>query len=528
MKGLGPRAYNILFHTHTVSGIVISTALFVIFFAGAFTLFKEEFYLWENPSVRHRENPTFHLSEVLDVAIRENPKLDLDDDLFITIPSEASPLVNVYGHLEPGKDGKEIHVNFKLDPQTSEVLREAPSTVGETLYRLHFLDQLPYLGRWLAGFVSLFFVFATFTGVLIHWKNLLGKFWAFSFKGSWKQIWTNAHTVLGLMGLPFQLMYAVTGAFYLLLLLVLLPAVLFFYEGKPEKVYAMVYPYMGITYDENAPEASNFGKIEPIYRLVNQKYGQQNRITAINTRHVGKVDGTVNFRLRSSDPGHLISTGYVGYRLSDGKELYRSMPGPDKTYAHSVVEAMGHLHFASFGGLLIKVFYFLMALFTCFVIISGILLWKQARNNRNYTEKQRRFHHRVTMVYLAICVGLFPAVAYLFNAELWLGGGDRHKLWVEGSFFVVWLGLILAGLFFKTERSQTRFYLSIAGVLSILVPVTNGWLTSDWIWSTFQKGQTALFATDLFWLITGVLCFFIVGNNSVPEVKTEHLQAEKA
>ena len=29
LKGLGNRAYNVLFHTHTVTGIVISFALFV-------------------------------------------------------------------------------------------------------------------------------------------------------------------------------------------------------------------------------------------------------------------------------------------------------------------------------------------------------------------------------------------------------------------------------------------------------------------------------------------------------------------
>jgi len=46
LKALQPRLYNILFHTHTVSGIVISFALFVIFYAGAFSLFRDELYRW--------------------------------------------------------------------------------------------------------------------------------------------------------------------------------------------------------------------------------------------------------------------------------------------------------------------------------------------------------------------------------------------------------------------------------------------------------------------------------------------------
>ena len=41
------RNYNVFFNTHTVSGIVISIALYVIFFAGAFALFKGEIQIWE-------------------------------------------------------------------------------------------------------------------------------------------------------------------------------------------------------------------------------------------------------------------------------------------------------------------------------------------------------------------------------------------------------------------------------------------------------------------------------------------------
>lgn len=52
LKGLGKKNYNVLFHTHTVAGIVISFALFVIFYAGAFSLFRHEIAQWENPDMR--------------------------------------------------------------------------------------------------------------------------------------------------------------------------------------------------------------------------------------------------------------------------------------------------------------------------------------------------------------------------------------------------------------------------------------------------------------------------------------------
>jgi uncharacterized iron-regulated membrane protein len=510
LKGPGNRAYNIFFHTHTVSGIVISVALYIIFFAGAFTLFKSEFYTWENPLFRkHISADEIRTSEVFKALYKEKPTLDINEDIYITLPSEHSPLVNIYGHLTPGKDGKEIHFTTKMHPETYAIHEAGSSTIGETLYRLHFLDQIPYLGRWLAGFVALFFVFATITGLLIHWKNMLPKFWSFSFRGAWKQIWTNSHTVFGLLGLPYQLMYAITGAFYLLLLLVLLPAVMVFYKGNPEKVYAMAYPNMAVTYDKNAKTADNFGKVEEIYKKVEQDFNGKFEIISVNTRNIMKEDGAINFRLRSLDKKTFASYGYLGYRLKNGSEVYSSLPGVNKTYTHSVVEAIGHLHFATFGGILVKTLYFLMALFTCFVIVSGILIWKEARKNKNYTDQQKRFHHRVTVVFLAICFGLFPATAILFHAELWIKGGEQHKLWVDTTFFLSWLLLTIAGIVRYDEKKLTRFYLFAGGVFSVTVPLTNGLTTGDWLWKSLSSGQNYIAGTDLFWLITGITCLLL-------------------
>ena len=40
------RLHNVFFNTHTISGIVISVALYVIFLAGAFALFQNNINNW--------------------------------------------------------------------------------------------------------------------------------------------------------------------------------------------------------------------------------------------------------------------------------------------------------------------------------------------------------------------------------------------------------------------------------------------------------------------------------------------------
>ena len=61
------RTYNILFHTHTVSGIVISVVLYVIFFAGSFSFFRDEIVNWErNQTVEVTDDIQINLDKVLD------------------------------------------------------------------------------------------------------------------------------------------------------------------------------------------------------------------------------------------------------------------------------------------------------------------------------------------------------------------------------------------------------------------------------------------------------------------------------
>lgn len=523
LKGFGNRAYNIFFHLHTVSGIVISVALFVIFFAGAFTLFKTEFYLWENPRARKGAPAQTNPEEILKKVREQLAGFDLDDDTFITFPTASHPVINLYGHIKPESGEGEIHYAGKMNPGDSKLYETAESAVGETLYRLHFLDQIPYAGRWLAGFTSLFFVFASITGLLVHWKNMLTKFWALSFKGARKQIWTNSHTVLGLLGLPYQLMYAVTGAFYLLLILVLMPAVMVLYEGKPEHVYALAYPAYGVAYDDDAPPAVHTGRLAALHERVMGLYGKDYDILAVQLRHFNKEDAAVNYRLVARNSSFFSSHGYVGYRLADGSEIYSELPGEGKKLTYKVIEAFSHLHFATFGGMFVKGIYFVMALFTCYVIVSGILIWKEARNNRNYTPKQKKFHHRVTLIFLSVCFSLFPAIALLFTAEMALQGIEDHTLWVNTVFFTGWLALAMAGFSLKTEKKLTWFCLFTGGLLSVTVPVANGLVTGDWLWHTMS---VHIWATDLFWLLTGILCLALsVGGrkpaDSVPDDSRE-------
>ncbi len=54
------------------------------------------------------------------------------------------------------------------------------------------------------------------TGVLVHVKDLVRQLHQFRIAKSRRVLWSDMHKVLGVMGLPFQLAYAYTGAFLVL------------------------------------------------------------------------------------------------------------------------------------------------------------------------------------------------------------------------------------------------------------------------------------------------------------------------
>jgi hypothetical protein len=190
--------------------------------------------------------------------------------------------------------------------------------------------------------------------------------------------------------------------------------------------------------------------------------------------------------------------------MQDGKIIEDQSVFPrQQSYAQGVVSLITKLHFGEFGGVLIKVFYFILSMITCFVILSGVMIWRTARDNNRYTLLQRIFHHRVTKFNLAVCLSLFPAFALLFitNKIIPFEWHDR-VFWVNYIFFLGWLFLTVIGLNWNKYSKLNSQYLMIGAVLSMLVPISNGLVTGSWFWLTINE-LPLVFGVDVFWLMAG-------------------------
>ncbi|MBS9460910.1 PepSY domain-containing protein [Flagellimonas sp. 389] len=531
LKALKPRLHNAMFHTHTVSGIVISFALFVCFYAGAVALFMDELYQWENPNARIEAiNPAeVDYDKIVTTVAANIEGFDQSEQFGFVPPSKVNPLIEFYGSKTSSSNVTE-RFTASIHPTEYKILSygtEPMTHMARTIYELHYFHQLPLIGIYLSGFVAFFFLFAVFTGVLTHWKNIVNKFYSFTIKGKWKQVWTNGHISLGIITLPFQIIYAVTGALLGLSLLLLAPSAFLMFDGDTNEVIKAVRPDAGIKYDKNAMVIDDGVSINSIYKNVSTSH-PENPITYIYARNFGKEDGTVNVLF--DDKKGITGDGIFVYGYKDGKLLQAIEPN-NKAYSKGTYGVLIKLHYATFGGIFLKIIYFILAMITCYIILSGVMIWRTGRDNNKYTDKQRRFHHRVTKLYLAISLSMFPALALIFIANKLVPLEMIERVfYVNTIFFLGWLLLTLIGLFWNNYRKLNRNYIFLGSVFGLCIPVINGIITGDWIWKTLVNGQYYVFSVDATWLIIGVfgllICQFYLNTKKDSEHILENSEDE--
>lgn len=503
------RNYNIYFHTHTVSGIVISVVLFVIFFAGSFSFFKDEISNWErNESVAvTSELSALNIDATLDTIKK---KYNLQGRSISISQSGGQRRINV--SLEGSKDtlatekDKESQY-FYVDTKTFKTSTyEESYSLGEFLYRLHFLAQIPYpVGYYLSGFVALFFLFAIITGVLLHWQKIVSNFYVFRPKEKLKTMWTDAHTSLGILGLPFQFVYAVTGAFFMIKLVLLAPILMTLYNGDQEKLYR------DLEYS-SAPYEYKYTPLQIPYHI-NERIAETKtkwndfEIKTVKIENYGDTNMHLTVEGELSAKKQFTGNGKIIYQIATGKVIAVKNPYTQTTYLDGVKNVLYRIHFGDYGGYALKIISFVLGIITCFVIISGVMIWLVAREKKNMPEKKRRFNRRVVRIYLAICLSMYPITALTFIASKIFYPLGRSGLYTV--YFVAWLLLTIFFIIKRKDAFTNKYCLLSGSILGFLVPITNGIVTGNWFWKSFMNSQFQLFFIDAFWIVLASVTLYI-------------------
>ncbi|PQA56845.1 PepSY-associated TM helix domain-containing protein [Siphonobacter curvatus] len=525
------RKYNIYFNTHTVSGIIICAILYVMFFAGSFSFFRDDLAAWQkNESYLSQKGLIKKdFNYVLDSLSRHHTLKGRDVDFtiqrnvpgaYVSMTASHDPEVQkLKSKKKPeakrggrGRRGDGDSAFFTYDFSKKKEADYATSyTMGEFLYRLHFLAQLnqvfPFrlgvpFGYLLAGIVSFIFLFALITGLLLHWDKLVSNFFTFRPWTKWKTVWTDLHTVLGVIGFPYQLVFALTGVILIFNSFLIIPYTKLFYNGNEEKIYKDLnygvkqeFPYA------RKPLQSSFD-INQLVSQVQQKW-ERSDISLVAIRNYGDENMHVIIQGKAHTDAQLNGQGEFIYRVRDQKVMAEHSPLDTPSYIDTVKGFIYHLHFGDYGGRPLRVIYFMLGIMGCLVINSGVMIWLVARDKKNIPVRKRAFNFWTANVYISSSLSMLPVTAFAMIALLFLDKPGQPEIY--HWYFYPWLVLSIYFLIRKDLDLVNRQSTFLAAVTCFLLPVLDGVVRSNWFWNTLNRQAYDILFIDVLFLILSLL-----------------------
>lgn len=521
---MDPRKYNIYFHTHTISGIIIAALLYVIFFAGSFSFFKDDIAAWQkgrSEVARDFDTPYNHLLDSLSQHYNlrgrnfnfyllrqgQGSYVDMSVSQDTTVSKPKPKPQKEERRRGRGRRDNDDSAYFRYHFSDKKAGDYSDSyDMAEFLYRLHFLAQLNQVGinigtpfgYLVAGIVAFLFLFALITGLLLHWDKIKTNFFLFRPMSKWKTVWTDMHTVLGVIGFPFQLIFAVTGVVLIVNYVLLTPFANLLYNGDSDKLYESLQYNRTVKVDYTyKPMNGTFDMDGMVARW--QSEWKDSQITRIYIRNYMDESMQVSLEAKPNPNANFAGSGYATVHVPSGKVLEEKSPNAGGNYIDTVKSLVYHLHFGDFGGTPLRIVFFLLGLMGCAVIISGIMIWLVARDKVATELRKRKFNFWASNFFLSACLSMLPVTAFTFIMIKTLTHVDQSVIY--NTYFYSWLVLGIYLMVLRNLPQMNRHTLLLSAVLCTGVPIANGMATGLWMWTTWAQGAFDIFFIDALFLV---------------------------
>ena len=383
---------------HAWVGMVSGLILFVAFFAGAINVFHHELHHWQ-------ELPA------------ERVQL-LDQDVFLErliqrFPSAAERLFFLPGD-DPAamwKQGDEWRTAYASNfAHSGDFVEEPASELADFINQLHYQLAIPSgggllnIGMTLMGFIAVLYGVALFSGLVIHWPKIGKELLALRHQGNVRRYWKNLHNVIGIISFPFHLIMSVTGAAMgmFTVVAVLLGALVFGPQLR------------GVITEQtevwSAVESQGNTVIMP--RMDDVLSAARNELPELSVdwleiRGYGDAAGWID--VAGSVPGYVGHHAHVVLDPTLGP-LRVIAPG-QRSLNFASLSPVYSLHFGDYGGLLVKLLYFVLGLLGSLLFVSGNILWCERRSDRTGPGRSSAFLLRLT---LGVCAGVVIGIAFSF------------------------------------------------------------------------------------------------------------------
>jgi len=493
---------------HTWVGLLVCWLLYLIFFAGTISFFRDEVTLWNQPALHNVQAPQERISlqrqqiiagvDYLKTAAPDSNRWG------IYLPQERESHL-IYAYEKPRPEGKRFGgwQEHYINPKTGDSLQQPRETKGGNFfYRLHF--DLHYIdvrtARWIVCFASLFMLVALISGVVIH-KRIFKDMFSFR-KNKGSRSWLDGHNVSSVLALPFHIMITYTGLITLIFMLFPYPAMTAYDDGI-RGLFNDITPTNVRT--KSSDELASLTAVESVLDQVYTNWPNAD-LTQFSIKDPNKASATIT--VRASTGTHVRDqTPTLLFNGVDGSLIAKSVDEFSSTEVF--YDSLTALHTGRLANPLLRWLYFLCGVAGCVMIATGCIMW--AKRIRERMKKDHRPSFGLKLVEglnLATLMGLPLATSVFFLANRLLPISTLERADKEIlAFFVTWLAVALFALF-KREKQQWILLAWVNSIACISIPIVNALTTNGNIISYLLNGQWALFSFDLVCLISAVL--FIV------------------
>lgn len=413
------RSLKIHYRVHSWIGIISALVIFVVSFSGALSLFDDEMARWELTSLRQLDDNT---PVDIDRFVDLQPFSD-SRDVFYLLPDQYNPSVRIF---TPESRQKHLQ-DLVLHPATLEPL-DMTTPVSDFFARLHTDLHLPRpWGRYLVGLSGIVLLFSLVTGLVMH-RKILREMFRIRWQRGWRLRLADWHKYLGSWGLLFNAMIAYTGAVIGLVGLVGPLMVISSYGGDLDQaIEAFVGPTLTLQ-----QEASPMPSVQQLIDDLERQY-PESHVGSFFIRGYGDRNATISLNFVENNTSWLGPGFTLLYKLADRELLHRSSFRYNGTFTR-IYGSFTPLHYALYGGIWIKLMYFVFGLALAISAVTGSMIWLERRHGQRLEKGLPADNVRwLSSLLSGSCNGLVIASAvYLFCCSV---GG-----WcAQGWFWYAWL-----------------------------------------------------------------------------------------
>jgi len=452
---LARHALTRFWHAHAWAGVTTALLVYVMFFLGAVVLFYRPLTIWEEPLLQQSPRALSSLESAVRVAAPES------DEFYLYLPSDDRALPKV-GYFLPDTT---LWRMWWLDVDAGVRIPEREKAAA-FVYDLHYLwhDVTGYWLQYGAGVLVFGFLLALITGALIHLGRFGQQLFQFRPEDERRVLWSDLHKVAGVFGLPFQLVYALTGSMMVLSPLLFQLSIGPVFGGDAVRAVATA----GALVEE--PPARDYGP--PVAALALDELVARARaieprleVESVVYRGYRHAEGTVD--VRGPIEGQPFGDGLV--RLNAATGAFEAHETPDRSTAVGTLARWIHgLHTVEYGGPVARWVLFVLALGGCVTLLTGNWIWIE----RRAAARQSRGNALLAKLTAGVGVGCFAGLATLLLASRLLpldmpGRIESEELALAGM-FGAWI--VLALLARDTAALWWRG-LALSGVLLLLAPI---------------------------------------------------------